>query len=111
MTKNSRAHYRITYPVGVRPKFLAEEKEFAVLEVSEQGIRIEVDKDLRLDSDIVDGKIVFFDQETFEIQGRVLRKTAAYWVIVFPEGCVPLRKVISEQRFLLQRFGTLLSSS
>lgn len=110
MPQNSRAHFRINYPVGVRPTLRTQGKEFVVLEVSEQGLRIETSKDHRLDSDIVDGEVVFHDQEIFEIKGRVLRKTAAYWVIVFPEGQIPLSKVISEQRFLLKKFGTLLST-
>jgi hypothetical protein len=100
---HNREYYRITYPTTLRPKLLVQGHTFEVVDVCERGIRFLLGDASPPDVGYeIAGTVRFRRGETVEIRGAVLRLTNGEIAARLDAG-IPLRAVMEEQRFLLDR--------
>jgi hypothetical protein len=100
---HDREHYRVAYPTSLRPKLLVQGVSFDVVDISERGIRFRLGKAQAPEPGFeVQGVLRFKRGETVTIRGAVLRVEQGEVAARLEEG-IPLRVVMDEQRFLLDR--------
>ncbi len=100
---HERAHYRVAYPTALRPKLLVQGHTFEVVDVSERGLRFRLGQAASPEPGFeVVGTVRFKRGETCHIRGIVLRVVRAEVAVRLEEG-IPLRVIMDEQRFLLDR--------
>ena len=106
--ENSRAHYRLVYPVGDRPTFTCLGQTMEVIDVSERGLAVtSPQQSLVSKSETqLNGKIVFSDGDSVAVTGKVLRTTGDTVILLLSKG-VPLPIIIKQQRLMIQKYGTL----
>ena len=99
-----RKFFRIEYPKSERPTFCCAGTNYAVLDVSEEGIRFELSPmhDLVAGERLV-GSIDFCGRTNVKVKGTVLRIGNGF-VVLSLERHLPLPVIMSEQRYLLQNF-------
>lgn len=102
-----RAFYRLRYPAAERPVARTAGGPLVVAELSEGGARLVVADGEPAVAAAVVGYVVFGDRGADRIEGTVLRHDAGEAVLRLSLG-VPLRRMIAEQRRLLQLFPTHL---
>lgn len=105
--RTKRNHFRVEYPSEVRPLVHMRGRIMPVINLSEAGILFTVNDDF----DPAVGKtlkaeVIFEDQEKFAIIGKVLRCSESHIAMHLSQG-IPLQRIMSEQRSLLTRYGTL----
>ena len=100
-----RSHYRIQYDKERAPKLAFSGHHFPVIDVSEEGIRFLAEgvKGFKEGDDVV-GTLTFEDNESFIIRGPVIRVQKEHISIKLSRAAIPLRKIMAEQRRLLQKF-------
>jgi len=104
---HNREYYRITYPTTLRPKLLVQGHTFEVVDVCERGIRFLLGEAVPPDVGYeIAGTVRFRRGETVEVRGAVLRLTNGEIAARLDAG-IPLRAVMEEQRFLLDRRRSL----
>ncbi|HXW96661.1 MAG TPA: PilZ domain-containing protein [Gemmatimonadales bacterium] len=100
---HEREHYRVAYPTALRPKLLVQGVSFDVVDISERGIRFRLGQAERPEPGFeLEGVVRFKRGETVNIRGTVLRVVdgeVASWL----EEAIPLRVIMEEQRYLLDR--------
>jgi hypothetical protein len=100
---HEREHYRVAYPTALRPKLVIHGVSFDVVDISERGIRFRLGKAEYPQPGLeVQGAVVFKRGESITIRGTVLRVSEGEVAARLEEG-VPLRVIMEEQRFLLDR--------
>ncbi len=100
---HEREHYRVAYPATLRPRLLVQGHTFDVVDISERGIRFRLAKaDEPAPGFEVQGAVRFRRGETITIRGIVLRVVQGEVAAMLEEG-VPLRVILDEQRYLLDR--------
>jgi hypothetical protein len=105
LDQNTRRHYRIPYPVAARPEGSFAGKPFFVVDLSEEGTKIQfVDSVQMPKGQLIRSRIKFQDGEVFEITGKVIRQESPVLIVVHLIEGIPLSKIMSEQRFLIQSF-------
>lgn len=106
--EQKRAHFRIVYPVGSRPKITLRNQTFDVVDLSEMGVRFATRdaKSWRSIVDVIQASILFADNEKVAVIGKVLRTTDDQVILQLTKG-VPFAKVMAEQRRILQSHKTL----
>ena len=73
-TVQRRRHYRLGYPITLRPIFQTQLGTFAVLEISEGGIKFRFDRDSPEFLDlIISGIVQFHDGTTLAVEGGIVR--------------------------------------
>ncbi|MEO8636745.1 MAG: PilZ domain-containing protein [Gemmatimonadales bacterium] len=98
-----REHYRVAYPTVARPKLLIQGHTFEVVDVSERGIRFRLGDAAPPALGVeLEGTVRFKRGETIDVRGTVLRFDGGEVSARLDQG-VPLRLIMEEQRFLLQR--------
>jgi hypothetical protein len=98
-----REHYRVAYPTALRPKLLVHGVSFDVVDISERGIRFRLGSAQAPEPGFeLHGVLRFRRGETITIRGAVLRVDQGEVAARLEEG-IPLRVVMEEQRFLLDR--------
>ncbi len=109
---NTRRHYRIPYPIGARPMGKLGKAEFWVLDLSEEGCKIEFTAPVTLmKGQIIKSDVTFHDGAIFPIQGKVLRQeTETHVVMLLTEG-IPLKKIMAEQRYLIKNYNSTIQDS
>ena len=106
--KNPRNYFRLEYPKDVRPRIKIADSSYPVINLCEGGVKFAINHK----RDDVDAKgeheavIVFHNSDETEVIGRVIRIDKDSVVLKLSEG-VPLQQIMSEQRFLLNKYGTL----
>ena len=101
-----RNYFRLEYPPEVRPKIYIANETHSVINLSEGGVKFEVrNLDLKADKDH-QAVIVFYNSDKTEVVGSVIRSDKMSMVLQLSEG-VPLQRIMNEQRFLLNKYGTL----
>lgn len=103
-----RQHYRIRYPIQERPQFECQGKKYPVIDVSERGLAILVDKkdgigQFKLE---LTGRIAFKCGDAVTVSGKVLRSNPDSVIIVLRAG-VPFATVMKEQRLIIKKYGSL----
>lgn len=102
----TRRHYRIPYPIGARPSGKWAGKPFEVVDLSEEGMKIEfLAPQQLLKGQIIKTDLRFHDSEVFPFQGKVLRQETPTLVVLQLVEAIPLRKIMSEQRYLINHFN------
>lgn len=100
---HEREHYRVAYPPQLRPKFMVQGFTFDVVDVCERGLRFQLATADPPDAGFeVAGTLRFRRGETAQVRGTVLRVVDGE-VAVRLDDRVPLRVIMEEQRFLLDR--------
>jgi len=100
---HEREHYRVAYPTALRPKLLVQGHTFDVVDISERGIRFRLGKaEEPAPGFELLGAVRFRRGETITVRGVVLRVVQGEVAVKLEEG-VPLRVIMEEQRFLLDR--------
>lgn len=100
---HEREHYRVAYPTQLRPKFLVQGFTFDVVDISERGLRFRLGDAATPDAgNEVQGTVRFRSGETITVRGAVLRVDGREVAVRLEEG-VPLRVIMEQQRFLLDR--------
>ena len=100
---HEREHYRVAYPTQLRPKFLVQGFAFDVIDISERGRRFRLaDAATPEAGNEVQGTVRFRRGETITVRGAVLRVDGREVAVRLEEG-VPLRVIMEEQRYLLDR--------
>lgn len=104
--EHARAHYRIRYPLEVRPVLRVEPsgRTFPVVDCSEHGIRYSSPGLAPGIGDEVQGTIRFHGGEEVEIDGNVVRVHGGEVALHLTRMPIPWRLMFSEQKFLLQRY-------
>ena len=101
--ENTRKYYRIKYPFFYRPKIKieGEDIESYILELSERGVRFlyEGTRSLSKGSDLR-VTIIFHDGAEFQFSGDIL-KVEEKNVILHFSGCLPLSRIMEEQRYIM----------
>lgn len=92
------------YPIALRPEFLAEGGAYAVVDLSEGGMRCEVKalQPLPELGAVLEGVIRLKRGESMPVRGTVVRIGVAFMALAFDAG-VPFRIMLEEQRWLIQR--------
>jgi hypothetical protein len=106
--EQSRSHFRVEYPSHERPKLIADSQSFAVVNVSEEGLLFEFTgpaEDLEVESQF-EGTIHFRDEAKVQVSGTVLRVEGNTVAVHLIKG-VPLSRIMAEQRYLINKFGTI----
>ncbi|HSB52756.1 MAG TPA: PilZ domain-containing protein [Gemmatimonadales bacterium] len=100
---HNREYYRIAYPAALRPKLLVQGHTFDVVDICERGIRFRLGEagapDVGLE---LEGTVRFRRGETVTVRGAILRVNQDEVAARLDAG-VPLRAIMDEQRFLLDR--------
>jgi PilZ domain len=100
---HEREHYRVAYPTALRPKLLVHGVSFDVVDICERGLRFRLGTaDAPQPGFEVQGVIRFKRGETVNVRGTVLRVVQGEVSAKLDEG-IPLRVVMDEQRYLLDR--------
>jgi hypothetical protein len=100
---HDREHYRVAYPTTLRPKLLVQGHTFDVVDISERGIRFRLAQaEEPAPGFEVQGTVRFRRGETITVRGVVLRVVQGEVAAKLEEG-VPLRVIMEEQRYLLDR--------
>ena len=93
----------MAYPTIVRPKLLVQGHTFEVIDVSEHGLRFRLGEATPPAPGFeIEGTLRFKRGETVDVRGTVLRLDGGEVSARLDQG-VPLRVIMEEQRFLLQR--------
>ena len=104
--KNPRNYFRVEYPAEVRPEILINDRSYPVINLCEGGVKFAAKKkDLEEKKDH-EAVIVFYNSDKTEVIGKVIRSERNAVVLPLSEG-VPLQQIMPEQRFLLNKYGTL----
>ena len=106
----SRNYFRLEYPKDARPQIAIGKGKFPVINLSEKGVKFSFDArrtsfDLETEADF-DATIIFQDSGHAKVIGKVLRIDSDAVVLELSEG-VPLQRIMTEQRILLNKFGNL----
>lgn len=104
--KQKRNYFRLEYFKPDRPSLTITGKTFAVIDLSEKGIKFELPPGLKPRIKArVSGTVQLPDKSRYEIMGYVLRvdPTARICVLYLEEG-LPLAKMLQEQRRLIQKY-------
>ncbi|MCA9151819.1 MAG: PilZ domain-containing protein [Planctomycetales bacterium] len=96
---NQRAHYRLQYPLRERPLLVVGTSQYAVIELSEGGLRVQGN----VSSEEIDGLLKLKDGTVCEVTGKVGRKLRDETVVINLEG-VSFAVLMSEQRRLVSRY-------
>lgn len=103
----SRSEFRIVYPILGRPTATIGEHAFAVLDVSERGLRVEPPRLIAapLPGTPVAGEIRLAQGVPWPFAGLLRRVGTDSWVIELEPDCrIPLRVIYQEQRQLRSMF-------
>lgn len=100
---HEREHYRVAYPAALRPRLLVHGITFEVVDISERGIRFRLGLAQKPEPGFeLQGVVRFKRGETITIRGTVLRVIEDEVSCRLDEG-FPLRVIMEEQRYLLDR--------
>lgn len=108
--KPSRNYFRLEYPKEARPLIAIGNGKFPVINLSEKGVKFSFDakrSTFVLDTEQpLDATIIFQDSGRTQVTGKILRIDSDAVVLELSEG-VPLQRIMTEQRVLLNKFGNL----
>jgi hypothetical protein len=101
--ETERAHYRILYPIHVRPSFTVDGVSYPVIDLSEAGLRCAIPGvHVPEPGAALEGVMRFSRGGTCQVKGEVIRSDHTSMALRLQVG-VPYNQVIEEQRFLLER--------
>ena len=112
VTEQNRQFFRLTYPRTGCPELVVNGRAFAIVEISENGVRVKLPQTVIEAWPIegtVGGQVRFSDGETFKVVGVIVRHETiddeVQCVVSLSEG-IPYARMVAEQRFRMQIFST-----
>lgn len=100
---HAREYFRVAYPTALRPRLEVLDHHFDILDVSERGMRFRLGKAAAPDAgNELQGVVRFRRGETITVRGVVVRVDDGEVATRLDDG-IPLRVIMEEQRFLLDR--------
>ena len=94
-----RSHSRIMYNPKERPKLKIDAHVFEVADISEKGLRLINDKNIKLDI-MIRGVLTFLNGESVDIEGSIIWQEGNDLGLQF-EDLIPSDKIYKEQRHIL----------
>lgn len=108
--KPSRTYFRVEYPNDVQPVIRFDQGTYSVINLCEGGVKLRYparDVDLStLSQKKINAVIEFHNHEKTEVIGTLLRADKDSIVLKLSKG-ISFQKIMAEQRFLLNKYGTL----
>lgn len=102
--EQNRDHFRIVFPIEQRPCLAAGLAQWDVIDLSEQGAKVEVQSESSLISrGAFEATIKFRDGKSTPVKASVQRREQEQVVLQFDEQ-IPYPVIMQEQRRLLQLF-------
>ena len=100
-----RRHYRVRYPITVRPLFVSQLGTFEVVELSEGGIKFRFDRDsLEYLNFTIFGEIQFHDGKSVPIQGNIIRLERNRAVAQLTSQ-IPPKRIRKEELLVIRKRG------
>lgn len=106
LMEKDRACFRIEYPLADQPLFRQKNEIYPVINLAEGGILFKKDHQDFSNGDKIKGTIIFHDKGSLDIQGKVVRQEKNKVALQLSK-VISLQRVMTEQRFLIQKYGTL----
>lgn len=106
---NRRAHFRLPYPPGAGPLLVIGERQLAVTELSEGGLKFDRGEFAIAAREHVDGTLRFAGGDELPVKGVVSRLEGPLAVVRLKDG-VSLERMLAEQRRILRAFPDFLFS-
>ncbi|MEO1526844.1 MAG: PilZ domain-containing protein [Planctomycetota bacterium] len=104
-----RAYYRLRYPSSMRPSIRIQSVDYEVAELSERGMRVVMPRDVRLEKGTpIEGIIRFYDRQTSEIKGSVLRRDKDEVVFSIDSG-ISYKRMLDEQMAIVHKYPSYFS--
>ena len=108
--KSSRNYFRVEYPTDVRPVISFQDGKYRVINLCEGGVKFTFptrEFDLRnLAQQEITATITFHNHDKSEVIGTIIRAEKDSIILKLSQG-VSFQKIMAEQRFLLNKYGTL----
>ncbi len=102
---NSRECYRIEYPLKDLPVFKTEDAEYMVLNISEKSVKLVGGNGMPLEQgQEISGSIMLKCGITAPVVGDVIMIRPGPEFILLFKTRIPFRAIISEQRFLIDKY-------
>lgn len=102
--RDRRSLYRLQYPAAARPVVTVGTAQYAVVEISERGLRLKLSAAKALAShEDFRGSIRFQDDVSLEIRGHVLRADGEDLVIQLTQG-ISFGRMVTEQMWLHRHY-------
>lgn len=99
-----REHFRLRYPLLVRPRLRMASATATVTELSERGMRLSVAKLVELTADVlVAGNMNLASGGQCDVRGKVIRVDGDEIIVSLSEG-PSYKDMITEQRHIAQKF-------
>ena len=105
MGVEKRKHFRIKYPVDVRPFLVLMGKRFQVIDISESGLKFKSldGAGLKVGS-ALEGEIDFAQRQKYQFKGTIVRAVGDLLMVQFDQHC-PQDVLKKEADYLIERFG------
>jgi hypothetical protein len=107
MKRQRREHYRVEYPRAYRPTLVLGGSGYGVVEISERGVRFEAEDTGAFEvGRAVEIAIKFADGDVLDLRGEINRLEAST-VVIRLSTAVPLKKIRSEELYLIKNYPSL----
>lgn len=107
MAENARSYFRLQYPASARPRVVVADRAFAVLDLSEGGVKFATSDGFAPSlGERLRATIHFMAGDRCEVHGVVVRTEPGAAVLKL-EPLLSMRRMIAEQRYVHQRFRML----
>jgi hypothetical protein len=104
MKEQRREHFRVSYPLKCRPSLGLAGKDYAVIDVSERGVRFGgVHAGAFVVGQPVSFTIRFVDGDTLDFSGKIVR-VHGRTVAIRLNDAIPLKKIRSEEVYVIKHF-------
>ena len=108
--KTSRNYFRVEYPADVRPVIRIKDGSYRVINLCEGGVKFTFptrEFDIKqLEKEEITATITFHNHDKSEVIGTIIRTEKDSVILKLSQG-IPFQKIMAEQRFLLNKYGTL----
>jgi hypothetical protein len=105
-TSPERAHYRIIYPLGDRPRLELGGRQHDVVDCSEGGLRFQMTSGAPPElGESVRAVVRFHEGREVEVEGPVVRVQGGHVALRLARG-IPLAVILAEQRYLRAHYPT-----
>jgi hypothetical protein len=95
--------YRVIYPDDYHPTLLVKNTEFEIMDLSETGLKIRLQENIKLPGDLFHAQVKLHDDISVEVMGRIIRITGEHAAMFLVVKKIPYQFILSEQAFLRQK--------
>lgn len=100
-----REHFRVVYPLTARPRITIDEREYAVVDCSEGGLRYDsrMEPAPELGTAVI-ARIRFRRGAELDVAGRIVRVQSGTIAVRLDLPGIPMATILDEQRYLRTNF-------